>query len=265
MFLHDPRNTSLFTTEMSFPVRIASWDLRPEGEGVVMTWSPVGWDGTGRWAVLRSGGEASAGAPSEGGGSGGSGVTGEGAVGGSVASGLDAQASGPTDNLRAGEPAFLAGYSEVTHLGILSVDGTSQLTFRDPAPGSGRVSYVIELLKEDGSRRLFGPRSVQSEGGASSLVPRLLSFGPNPFRSLAEFTLFLPDGARATAGHVTLRVFDAAGRTVSTESWMNLGPGVHTLEWDGTGVSGSRLTTGVYFFSLEAGGIKSVGKLVLVR
>jgi hypothetical protein len=155
---------------------------------------------------------------------------------------------------------LLSGYNDVTNLGLLSDDGDGGLSFRDFGAGGGEVSYVLELKRDDGTSQFFGPRSLSLEASAASVGPRLISASPNPFFARVEFLYFIPE-----ARPVTLHVFDAAGRSVHSNTWTNLGPGVHRLGWDGRTASGSRAGAGVYFYLVQSEGKKDSGKLLLVR
>jgi hypothetical protein len=237
MFFHDPRHTSLFTTEMPFPTRLASWDLSSGEEGVTMSWRLVDRNGEGSWRVHRRSGAASVVATDE------------------------SLASGRYEGKR---PEFLSDFTDVTDLGFLSPDAGPSVFFRDPAPGSGVVTYVLEFVAQDGPSRFFGPRSVESPGLPAGRGAMLLSVAPNPFRTRTEFVLLIPE-AGAAPDPVSLRVFDAAGRTVSSLSWKGLTAGAHRLRWEGRNGSGERLPAGVYFYKLTAGDLAAAGKLLLVR
>jgi hypothetical protein len=82
---------------------------------------------------------------------------------------------------------------------------------------------------------------------------------PNPFRPATTIRFALP-----STRDVELRVFDVAGRAVKTLANGPLGPGVHTLQWNGTDDRGSRLSSGVYFYRLTAGEDRAQRKMVIV-
>ena len=237
MFFHDPRHTSLFTTEMPFPTRLASWDLASGEDGVTMSWRLLNWNGVGGWRVHRKSSAASPVASDE--------------------------SLTPRPSSRGG-PEFLSDFNDITDLGFLLPDAGSSVLFRDPAPGSGVVTYVLELVTEEGPSRFFGPRSVEFAGLPAGRGAVLLSVAPNPFRARTEFVLLIPE-AGAAPDPVSLRVFDAAGRTVTSLSWKGLAPGAHRLSWEGRSRSGERLPAGVYFYKLTAGNLSAAGKLLLVR
>lgn len=55
-----------------------------------------------------------------------------------------------------------------------------------------------------------------------------------------------------------------AGRAVKTLADGSMGPGMHTLQWDGTNDGGTRLGSGVYFYRITAGPDRAQRKLVIV-
>jgi flagellar hook assembly protein FlgD len=72
----------------------------------------------------------------------------------------------------------------------------------------------------------------------------------------------------ATQSHVSLRVFDLAGRVVRTLLDREARPGEYRITWDGTTDAGTRAATGVYFVRMEAEGdtpFSSARKIVLIR
>jgi hypothetical protein len=95
-------------------------------------------------------------------------------------------------------------------------------------------------------------------GGSSAPRPvtyQMLQNYPNPFNPITTISFALP-----TAAQVTLVVYDILGRQVATvaEGWM--GAGIHKVNFDGSGLS-----SGIYFYRLQAGGFTAVKKLVLLK
>ncbi|RJP77810.1 MAG: T9SS C-terminal target domain-containing protein [Candidatus Zixiibacteriota bacterium] len=88
-------------------------------------------------------------------------------------------------------------------------------------------------------------------------LPRVsaLKAHPNPFNPETVARYELRD-----ASHVTLRVFDTAGREVRTlvDGWREAG--THATAFDASG-----LPAGVYLLRLEAGGFTQVQKLILLK
>ena len=63
-----------------------------------------------------------------------------------------------------------------------------------------------------------------------------------------------------TAEQVTLTVYNMLGQAVAILVNESLSPGTYKATFDG-----SRLTSGIYYYTLEAGSFKTVKKLVLTK
>ena len=104
---------------------------------------------------------------------------------------------------------------------------------------------------------VFDNRPVTSVG---EVIPEPHAFElfqsyPNPFNPLTVIRYSLYE-----AGHVTLKVYDALGKEVATLVDENKPAGNHEAIFDATGLS-----SGVYFYTMSAGGLFGVKKLVVVR
>ncbi len=87
-----------------------------------------------------------------------------------------------------------------------------------------------------------------------------LSVAPNPFYHTTEIHY----GVRSL-GAITLVVYDAVGRRVRTLVRTVVLPGAGAVEWDGRDERGRRVTTGIYFIRLTAGGLSKTQKVTLLR
>jgi hypothetical protein len=83
---------------------------------------------------------------------------------------------------------------------------------------------------------------------------------PNPFNPATTIAYDAP-----AAAHVTLRIHNTLGQEVRTliDAWQEAG--TKSLQWDGRDNAGEILPSGVYFYSLQAGGFKATRKLAVVR
>ncbi|MFH1279758.1 MAG: T9SS type A sorting domain-containing protein [Candidatus Eisenbacteria bacterium] len=108
------------------------------------------------------------------------------------------------------------------------------------------AEWFLDEIRRDVSTDLAG-----SAPGRTVLMPNR----PNPFNpsTLIRFDLREPS-------RVTLKVYDAVGREVSTLVSGDRPAGAHEARFDGGNVA-----SGVYFVRLEAGEDRSVRKIVLVR
>ena len=83
---------------------------------------------------------------------------------------------------------------------------------------------------------------------------------PNPFNPSTTIRYAVPRAVR-----VRLAIFDPQGRRVCTlRDEMVNGPAWHKTQWDGTDSAGRRVSSGVYFFRLDAGEFSETKRMVLV-
>jgi hypothetical protein len=61
-------------------------------------------------------------------------------------------------------------------------------------------------------------------------------------------------------GVVTLKVYDVLGKEIETLVNENLKPGTYEVKFDG-----SKLSSGMYFYTLTAGDYKETKKLILLK
>ena len=135
----------------------------------------------------------------------------------------------------AGNPSFIAGNGEV--------DMDNQIRIYD-----GRVDMGAD---EFGST----PASVER---LSTDLPTHFSLDqnyPNPFNPATTISFSLP-----SKSFVSLKVFDALGREVSSLLSEELSAGKYSQQWNAAGFS-----SGVYFYRLQAGSFVETKKLLLLR
>jgi hypothetical protein len=83
---------------------------------------------------------------------------------------------------------------------------------------------------------------------------------PNPFNPSTTIQFGLEKG-----GHVRLVIYDAAGRKVRELVNSTLPAGHYTEVWNGTNSAGQHISSGVYFYRLEAGDLSMRKKMILLR
>jgi len=84
---------------------------------------------------------------------------------------------------------------------------------------------------------------------------------PNPFNPKTEILYQVPAGG----GHVTIEIYDVAGRLVNTLVDEVKAEGERTVAWDGTDEAGQQMATGVYFYRMVAGEVESSRKMLLLK
>jgi parallel beta-helix repeat protein len=83
---------------------------------------------------------------------------------------------------------------------------------------------------------------------------------PNPFNPTTTIEFYVPERTEAT-----VRVYDVRGRYLSTLISETVGPGMHTVQWDGRDRRGAIVSSGVYFYRLTTPGHVKTRKMVLMK
>ena len=86
---------------------------------------------------------------------------------------------------------------------------------------------------------------------------------PNPFNPSTSIKINIPyfaDGIKATVD-----IFDVLGRKVKNILNRNVKSGEIVLSWQGINESGSKVSSGIYFYRLQAGDFVSSRKMILIR
>ncbi|MDI6807577.1 MAG: FlgD immunoglobulin-like domain containing protein [Candidatus Eisenbacteria bacterium] len=83
---------------------------------------------------------------------------------------------------------------------------------------------------------------------------------PNPLFGSTNFEFTLPK-----PGHVSLRVFNAAGRLVRTLVNEPLSQGRHSISWDGKDAAMKSVGSGVYFVELSYAGESKVRRMIVLK
>ena len=83
---------------------------------------------------------------------------------------------------------------------------------------------------------------------------------PNPFNPVTTIQYDIPDN-----GPVTIIIYDLTGRKIKTLVNQISTPGRYSIIWNGTNDFGKSISSGMYFYRMEAPGFKSVKKLMLLK
>jgi len=153
----------------------------------------------------------------------------------------------------------------ITRLGSIGgVDGTGcavRLHFvahRNATP-SFSLSHVA-FIADDLTVKRSGGRGAETVSEAEPASPDPVRFelaqnGPNPFNTETEIRYILPHRA-----HVTLSVYNAAGRRLCILVNGSRTPGEHTIRWNAEDAS-----SGPYFYRLKADGLSRTRKMMVLK
>ncbi len=111
-----------------------------------------------------------------------------------------------------------------------------------------RYSFVYESSGTD----------INNRQVLESPMSYLLYVSPNPFSSSIKIRFGIPE--KSGNNQISIRVYNLAGRLVSTLKEGRLAAGYHEASLDG-----KRLVNGVYFVRMESQGVKKIVKVLCVR
>ncbi|MBC8385641.1 MAG: CotH kinase family protein, partial [Candidatus Cloacimonetes bacterium] len=157
----------------------------------------------------------------------------------------------------AGEFVLLSGNGAATILdsiqfGVQEIDisfGREQdcceewIIFSNPTPGSS--NYEPTIAGDDNLE--FEP--IKSLGNF-----------PNPFNPETKISFSLGTGA-----DITLKIYNSKGQLVKTLLDKNLGSGQHSVVWNGIDNSGSKVSSGIYFYKLATSDYSKLDKMILMK
>ena len=139
--------------------------------------------------------------------------------------------------------------------------GFANITWQeDTQPGSAAFSDAAPLsrvrqkfLKLDLTLLTF--TGVGERGSESVSGFKLAQNFPNPFNPASNI-----DYSVATAGLVTIKVYNVLGKEIATLLNEDLQPGTYQVNFDGTG-----LASGVYYYKMTAGSFSETRKMMLMK
>jgi subtilisin family serine protease len=146
-------------------------------------------------------------------------------------------------------------------------------TVNNPESGSYNCQVARYYLRIDGYQGATSPYTVTITGGgvaakpgrekdaAAPLVVALEQNAPNPFNPMTRIRYAVPREGEP----VRLTVYDVSGREIIQ---LVNGPGKvghHEAVWDGRNASGAEVSSGTYFYRLDAGATTLTRKMLLVK
>ena len=106
-----------------------------------------------------------------------------------------------------------------------------------------------------------GPVGCAVDADEVAMGPaRLLGNAPNPFNPKTRIFFVLDH-----SGSATLKIYDVSGKTIAQFDLGLLDAGQHELSWDGRDRAGETVSSGVYFYELNALGLKQARRMILVK
>jgi hypothetical protein len=154
--------------------------------------------------------------------------------------------------------------AQVTHTATYC-DGSTPAGVPTFAPGYyyGRVDLMRTILED-----LFNlTPPFPGGGGGTSDLPKQTQFRwalgqnmPNPVASTTEIRFEV-----ARTSNVSIKVYNAMGQLVRTLRNERMQPGRYSVHWDGTNRTGEKVSSGVYFYKMDAGKFRATHKMLIIK
>jgi hypothetical protein len=157
-----------------------------------------------------------------------------------------------------GDVAIAAYGDEMVSEGDLGLS----LVFRTKTEIENTFVEVTASEVRDGNFAVNGialpaPVQIQTRPEAFALANNY----PNPFNPATTIKYALPE-----ASNVTLEIYNVVGQVVRTLVADHQNAGRYVVQWDATNESGNSLSSGIYFYRLQAGGeFLEVKKMLLLK
>lgn len=126
---------------------------------------------------------------------------------------------------------------------------------QDPQPGSSAFSDNAPISRAQLLHRRLSTLSAGGDRTKTAMAYRLEQNYPNPFNPTTNISYVLPK-----AENVSLKVYDVLGREVATLVNEVKAAGAYTVPFNA-----SNLSSGVYFYKLQAGSFVQTKKMMLVK
>ncbi len=151
--------------------------------------------------------------------------------------------------------------SKWENIGFVEGAGNSnsikEYSFTDENPPNEEIQYRLKQIDIDGQFEYS--EIIEVEIGAPTKFELTQNY-PNPFNPTTTISYAIPSVETRHALSVQLIVYDLLGRKVATLVNEKQSPGNYSVEFDA-----SKLSSGIYFYRLSAGGFVSVKKMILMK
>jgi len=144
----------------------------------------------------------------------------------------------------------------LNNLASIPQGNKTSFTYVDETAVPGRsYRYMIGVVDQDGE--FVSPIQTIT---LPKLVAELGQNVPNPFNPTTSIRFTL-----TSSEHVTINVFDVSGHLVRTLVDGVRAAGAQDVKWDGTNSAGNPVSSGIYYYRLQADKFSQSRKMVLLK
>jgi len=102
--------------------------------------------------------------------------------------------------------------------------------------------------------------TVPENNGSGSLQYELYQNYPNPFNQQTTINFMLAEDT-----DVIVTIYNTNGQLINRLGNLHMGPGSHSLSWDGKDQFGNDVTSGVFFYQLRTKAFSQIRKMLLLK
>jgi hypothetical protein len=125
------------------------------------------------------------------------------------------------------------------------------------------LDYFGTILERNETGQIKSTGKRWSRGQSEGALPSGFELGqnyPNPFNPTTTITFSMPK-----PGRCTIDITNVLGQRVKTLLNSEFPAGNHSVTWDGTDATGSKVASGIYFYRLHAGDFSATKKMLLMK
>ena len=146
----------------------------------------------------------------------------------------------------------------------IAIIDTTQLTYLDEELEPGTYEYEVTAVYDEGESEPTEPVEVEIYVNSSPELltnnTKLVNNNPNPFNPTTTINFTTKE-----AGNVNLNIYNIRGQKVKTLVNDNLDAASHSVVWNGKDDNGKAVSSGVYFYKMQAGKYTSTKKMILMK
>ena len=168
-----------------------------------------------------------------------------------------------TEGLAEADSRFTLGYADLSRTAIVQVGDTLRLTLTDIVAGRpiGKIDYT---LTADDIRNAYTTLHLTFDSIAP-MHTQLLQNYPNPFNPETWIPYQL-----ASDADVSIIIYDQSGERIRTMPLGDQAAGSYLTKgraayWDGRNARGEPVSSGLYFYYLQANGFTSVKRMIILK
>ncbi|RLC50903.1 MAG: hypothetical protein DRI23_06130, partial [Candidatus Cloacimonadota bacterium] len=139
----------------------------------------------------------------------------------------------------------------------------TETTYTDEDLENGVYAYYVKALYGSYESEASNEVIIELTEANNIIIPEntaLLGNYPNPFNPTTEISFALKDAEK-----VNLEIFNVRGQKVKTLVNKSMDAGLHQIVWEGLDDAGKQISSGIYFYKMQAGEYNATRKMIMMK